>query len=554
MRTIVADGIAMIPSRVSPLSLRLSLVVLAVWITSLLVLMGSGAATYGYTIIQVAEGSRGLNIGISADGRYVAFDLPTQLPDRNMPSLRSSYTTGPLARRSSSASTAPGIPRTTPTGFLPATSAISGDGRYVVFTSEGTNLLDQVPPDCPFPIPCSEFFIRDRLSGTTEHGWGTLAAISADGRYLALIADSLNPKQVVVQDRVSGIIEMASVNDAGEPSNAGGGNFGTAMSADGRYVAFFSYGSNLVPGAAASCLNASNTCGQIFVRDRVAGTTERVSVDSAGQQGNDDSRRVAISADGRYVAFNSAATNLVWDDTNGISDTFVHDRVTGVTERVSVNSAGQQESGAARQLPGTGYQQRWPLRGVRQHGTIWFRVTTPHARRVLLRRILVPIYSSTINQPDPPSESLPTKMSKVSWETSHRRERGWHVHHVLLGSGNASRAECADRRYTGGHSASSRRVGEVPGKVCRCQPVHPCCLRRQQASVGSSNVTTATGGRRRLLVDLPQRELIPGGKTRTECTHEWLATAPCRRSVAMVCRSPSWHVRTTTRPAIRAAW
>ena len=66
--------------------------------------------------------------------------------------------------------------------------------------------------------------------------------------------------------------------------------------------------------------------------------TERVSVDSTGHQANADSLSPAISADGRYVAFISAASNLVSGDTNGVGDVFVHDRVTGMTERVSVDS------------------------------------------------------------------------------------------------------------------------------------------------------------------------------------------------------------------------
>src|SRR5437867_10879878 len=79
--------------------------------------------------------------------------------------------------------------------------------------------------------------------------------------------------------------------------------------------------------------------------DRQTGTTERVSVDSAGNQGNGDSTDVALSADGRFVAFTSAAPDLVAGDTNGAADVFVHDRQTGTTERVSVDSGGSQANG-----------------------------------------------------------------------------------------------------------------------------------------------------------------------------------------------------------------
>src|SRR5262249_5663555 len=96
--------------------------------------------------------------------------------------------------------------------------------------------------------------------------------------------------------------------------------------------------SNLVPGD-------TNGVADIFVHDRQTGATERVSVDSAGVQGNDASLAPSISGDGRFVAFVSAATNLVAGDSNGAGDIFVHDRQTGATERASVDSAGVQGNG-----------------------------------------------------------------------------------------------------------------------------------------------------------------------------------------------------------------
>src|SRR5438128_2413385 len=108
-----------------------------------------------------------------------------------------------------------------------------------------------------------------------------------------------------------------------------------AISADGRYVAVSSRATNLVPGD-------TNGVVDVFVRDLQAGTTERVSVSSTGAQGDGDSgvehvstagRPVALSADGRFVAFSSFASNLVAGDTNGVEDVFVHDRLTGATER-----------------------------------------------------------------------------------------------------------------------------------------------------------------------------------------------------------------------------
>jgi hypothetical protein len=94
-----------------------------------------------------------------------------------------------------------------------------------------------------------------------------------------------------------------------------------SISADGRYVAFESYASNLVPGD-------TNGMWDLFVHDRQNGQTTRVSVSSTGAEGNSNSGEPSISADGRYVAFDSYASNLVPGDTNGLWDVFVHDRQT----------------------------------------------------------------------------------------------------------------------------------------------------------------------------------------------------------------------------------
>src|SRR4029079_618632 len=113
-----------------------------------------------------------------------------------------------------------------------------------------------------------------------------------------------------------------------------------ALSAHGRYVAFESSATNLVP-------HDTNRLSDVFVRARPHGKTTRVSVDSHGRQGGADrtmngSNAAVISANGRYVAFHSADSNLVHGDTNGVFDIFVHDRRTGRTTRVSVSTADRQ--------------------------------------------------------------------------------------------------------------------------------------------------------------------------------------------------------------------
>jgi Tol biopolymer transport system component len=126
-------------------------------------------------------------------------------------------------------------------------------------------------------------------------------------------------------------ILKASVDSSGVHGNAN--SYEPSISADGRYVAFVSRATNLVPG---------DTNGQtdVFVHDRFTGTTTLVSVDSAGLQGNYVSDSSSISADGGFVAFVSGASNLVHADTNENWDVFVHDRATGSTTRVSVDSSG----------------------------------------------------------------------------------------------------------------------------------------------------------------------------------------------------------------------
>lgn len=128
--------------------------------------------------------------------------------------------------------------------------------------------------------------------------------------------------------------ERVSVDSSGAQAN--GLSDHPTISADGRFVAFEgANASNLVP-------SDTNGVADVFVRDRQLGTTERVSVDSAGGQSNSGSAFAAISADGRFVAFQSVASNLVPGDTNSQIDVFVHDRQTGATTRESVKSDGSQ--------------------------------------------------------------------------------------------------------------------------------------------------------------------------------------------------------------------
>jgi pimeloyl-ACP methyl ester carboxylesterase/archaellum component FlaF (FlaF/FlaG flagellin family) len=248
--------------------------------------------------------------------------------------------------------------------------SISGDGRYVAFMSFASNL---VPGDTN---SIGDVFVHDRdtdadgifdepgavstarvnvdSAGNQAYGSSDWAIVSGDGRYVAFYSydsnlvpgDTNEVADVFVHDRLTGIPQRVSVDSAGNQGN--GESYKPAISADGRFVAFTSAASNLVPGD-------TNATADIFVRDRDtdadgvfdepgAVSTARVSIDSAENQGNAGSDVPAISADGRHVAFTSAASNLAPGDSNNTLDIFVRDRQAGTTERVSVDNSGDQGS------------------------------------------------------------------------------------------------------------------------------------------------------------------------------------------------------------------
>jgi cysteine-rich repeat protein len=239
-------------------------------------------------------------------------------------------------------------------------TAMSTDGRFIAFSSDFTNL---VPGDTNDAI---DAFVHDRETGVTtrvsvgpggvQGDSGTfLGSMSSDGRYLGLtsgasnlVAGDTNMKHDgFLVDRTTGTTRRVSVASDGTQGNDN--SYFAGVSDDGRYVAFESLSTNLIPGD-------TNGVRDIFVRDVVAGTTERVSLTSTGQAANGISYNPSISGDGRMVAFTSRATNLVDGDSNGYPDIFVHDRVTGVTSLVSVASDGTQADwgSSAAQISGNG--------------------------------------------------------------------------------------------------------------------------------------------------------------------------------------------------------
>jgi uncharacterized repeat protein (TIGR01451 family) len=166
--------------------------------------------------------------------------------------------------------------------------------------------------------------------------WGAFAVAAATGA-----AALLGPASAFAAHNVIEPISVAPDGAIGNDSSVVGDHLGDYgdMTPDGRFVAFASAASNLVPGD-------TNGVGDVFVRDRRTGVTERVSVGPRGVQGDGDSNffgiatAPAISDDARYVAFKSDASNLVKGDRNQLTDVFVRDRAAGTTERISGDGGG----------------------------------------------------------------------------------------------------------------------------------------------------------------------------------------------------------------------
>lgn len=183
-------------------------------------------------------------------------------------------------------------------------------------------------------------------SGLTDAGHGVTigSTISGDGSVVAFASEASNlvpfdtngKQDVFVHVRSNGLTERVSVDSSGVEGDRD--SLDPSSSLDGTWIAFESAADNLVAGD-------TNGKFDIYVRDRSTGVTERISIDSFGNEANGDSYAASITSDGQIVAYSSVATNLVAGDSNSYSDIFVHDNSTGITERVSLDSSGSQSNG-----------------------------------------------------------------------------------------------------------------------------------------------------------------------------------------------------------------
>lgn len=241
-------------------------------------------------------------------------------------------------------------------GSIVGPTSISADGRYLAFATDTALVPDDSNDKFDVYVLDRNGSTYERVSVSSSGQQGNdhsgyrysfdrgAPVISADGRYVAFytVADNLVPNDtnypywdVVVHDRVQHTTTLVSVSSSGEQANERS-EF-PAISADGRYIAFASWADNLIAG--------SNGRFHIYVRDQIAATTEIVSVASDGSQGDNQSYAPSISADGRLITFHSHASNLVTNDNNYRPDVFVHDRSSHVTELVSADNAGQVGNG-----------------------------------------------------------------------------------------------------------------------------------------------------------------------------------------------------------------
>ena len=230
---------------------------------------------------------------------------------------------------------------------------VSGDGRFVAFSSD---LPTFVAGDFNFMV---DVFVYDRLldeyervsvtdGGQEVFGMSYFPAINEDGRFVAFVSegplvpsDTNNAPDVYVRDRQLNVTERVSIASDGTQGNAssGGSLFGSfligsvAISTDGRFVTFESDASNLVPGD-------TNGATDLFLHDRDTGVTQRVSRRSDGGQANDSSSFLSMSGDGNFIAFESDATNLDPNDTNGVADIFLFDVAAGTVTRVAEGDRG----------------------------------------------------------------------------------------------------------------------------------------------------------------------------------------------------------------------
>ena len=247
--------------------------------------------------------------------------------------------------------------------------ALSEDGKFIAFTSDGSGLVFAATN-----AGTNQVYLRDRRGSTiiASRASGTAGAIgnnasdkaqlTADGKTVVyqsqasnLITGDTNGLQDIFQTKVTIVppplgvgnptvtltttrVDTPPVTPGQAATESNGDSSDPSISPDGRFITFTSDASNLVA-------NDNNGQTDVFLKDNQTGKIELISVATDGTQGDGASGNSAVSADGRFVAFTSDATNLVDGDLNSAADVFVRDRATGVTERISNAPDGTESDG-----------------------------------------------------------------------------------------------------------------------------------------------------------------------------------------------------------------
>lgn len=324
---------------------------------------------------------------ISGDGRHVAFfSLASNLvpgdTNEQWDVFVHDRVTRTTSRLSVSSSGEEGRGPFSDTFLQPASASLSFDGRLVAFVSDFSNLVEGDRNACtdpgsndaagsghPAPVAhapgetaaynCRDVFVHDRVthsttrvsvssSGNEARGDSAGVFMSLEGRYVVFSSDAPNLvpgddntyRDVFVHDRAARTTELVSVSPSGGPGNSNSGGFGVrghnTISSDGRYVAFVSYASNLVP-------EDGEPDSDVFVHDRLTGKTRLLSGAVPGETGNHST----ISADGRFVGFTAQVPVIRGGVPKVLHQIYVYDLWTDTTTQASVNSSGEEADGFA---------------------------------------------------------------------------------------------------------------------------------------------------------------------------------------------------------------
>jgi len=211
---------------------------------------------------------------------------------------------------------------------------ISGNGRYVVYLSEYA--VDNKDTNDSADLLMFDLQTHETKTASVDGAGNAVThvngySISDNGRYIAFSTHTIGGtgNDNYVHDFVKRKTTLVSANPDGKPGNQW--SFSPTISGDGRYVAFVSNATDLVPGD-------TNDLQDIFLHERQTGKTWRINISNRGAQANGGSLHPSISRDGRYVVFDSWSNNLVKNDTNKAYDIFMYDRQAILLRRVNVVS------------------------------------------------------------------------------------------------------------------------------------------------------------------------------------------------------------------------